>query len=489
VLDLIDGEATHPFLVMDLLYGETLAARLAREERLSVEETATILLPVVSALGAAHALGIIHRDLKPSNIFLCRDGSAHARVKVLDFGIAKWVGSDAAGSGLRTHTGTTLGTPCYMAPEQALNERQLDHRVDLWSLGVVLYECLSGIRPVEGENAAQMLLRLHVSGIYPIERLVPDIPEALALLIQCLLRRAPRQRPSDFCPVYDALQAFTQERPPRFGTPTLSPSQDLDANEHPSTLEPFASATPSVGPVSAPHQPPRSRRLMPRAWPAMTAAVILALGATLWIRSSTDLPPPPLVLDDFEDGDKLPKDPRFAIWQYFTFNPPAHEALTWFDADGHNSNHAIRLQWLANDPLDGKRQYPGAGLRSIAANGYVDLSPYTRFVFSHRYDGPGASGRLPISSTACRRDSFFVIGIHCSEFNTSYDFRVPVSETWTTRSVALADFREPEYLPPSGATLKQCLAVAEGLNFVIGAEVGDGECTSGILSLDDMSFR
>src|SRR5690606_370145 len=138
---------------------EPLSARLDREGALGLSETAEIMLPVLSAVGMAHARGIVHRDLKPENIFLCRP-TAHgsSRVRVLDFGIAKVtaVEGNMVHTGKLTQTGSVLGTPTYMAPEQVYGEKGVDHRADIWTLGIILYECLHGACPVQGENVGQV---------------------------------------------------------------------------------------------------------------------------------------------------------------------------------------------------------------------------------------------------------------------------------------------------------------------------------------------
>jgi eukaryotic-like serine/threonine-protein kinase len=242
ILDFMEGGTEPPVIVMELLHGETLAARLSREHALPLDETARVLLPVVSAVGTAHCRGIIHRDLKPANVFLSRKGGSEPVVKVLDFGIAKWVVLDAGESALRTQTGSTLGTPCYMAPEQAIGDRMVDHRVDIWSLGVIFYECLSGARPVEGENAAHMVMRLLSTGIIPIEQLVPTLPRNLAELIGRMLSREPAQRPEDLREVCAALAPLGRVSVPPFAEPrvqSLSPSN-----------EPLKSAERSAPPVS-----------------------------------------------------------------------------------------------------------------------------------------------------------------------------------------------------------------------------------------------
>jgi len=227
VLDFVEPGDEPPLLVMELLQGETLSAKLEREPVLSLEDTVGVLLPVVSAVGTAHSLGIIHRDLKPANIFLQQREGQEQVVKVLDFGIAKWVAQQPAGTGLRTQTGSTLGTPCYMAPEQAIGERSIDHTVDVWSLGIILYECLAGARPVEGENAVQMVMRLLNTGIMPIERVVPSLPGEMAQLIGRMLSRDARGRPTDLREVYDVLRKYGRVSAPTFAGPSRAIDGDL----------------------------------------------------------------------------------------------------------------------------------------------------------------------------------------------------------------------------------------------------------------------
>ncbi|HEY6462948.1 MAG TPA: serine/threonine-protein kinase, partial [Polyangiaceae bacterium] len=152
-----DDEGT-PVIAMELLSGQTLAQLLAQEGALSLGVTATLIAPVVSAVGTAHAARITHRDLKPDNIFLVGE-SARAVPIVLDFGIARLhgTGPDALASAALTTTGAVMGTPHYMAPEQIFGEHDVDHRADVWALGVILYECLAGRRPLPGANIGQVL--------------------------------------------------------------------------------------------------------------------------------------------------------------------------------------------------------------------------------------------------------------------------------------------------------------------------------------------
>jgi formylglycine-generating enzyme required for sulfatase activity len=221
VLALDDGT---PVLVMDLLEGESLAQLLRREGPLSIETFARRMLPVVSALSAAHAVGIVHRDLKPENVFLARQPDGDVRVMVLDFGIAKLTSpeGEAASTGVLTNTGTLLGTPSYMSPEQVLGERDIDHRADVWALGVIFYEALTGERPTHAETVGKVLRTILTGAIPPIRRAAPALPDDLAALVTRMLASARDDRPSDLREVADVLQrharlvvtAFAASGPP-----------------------------------------------------------------------------------------------------------------------------------------------------------------------------------------------------------------------------------------------------------------------------------
>jgi eukaryotic-like serine/threonine-protein kinase len=221
VFDVFEIDAETPVMVMELLSGETLGKRLSREGQLPLAEALAVLLPAVSAVGTAHALGVVHRDLKPDNLFLAQPAGSTSDVtvvKVLDFGIAK-LSSELSGETGVTESGTTLGTPCYMAPEQAMAERDLDHRVDLWAFGVILYETLSGARPVEGDSVGQVVKHLMTTGIMPLERVVPGLPPSLTELVTRLLSRDRHRRPEDMREVFDVLQKLTGVRARSFGAP------------------------------------------------------------------------------------------------------------------------------------------------------------------------------------------------------------------------------------------------------------------------------
>ncbi len=155
---------TTPFLVMELLQGESLAGCLEREKRLTPERTLAIITQVARALGRAHAAGIVHRDLKPDNVFLVREDDQEL-VKVLDFGIAKTPQSQFGG--METRTGVTMGTPYYMSPEQVEGKRAVDFRTDLWAMAVIASECMTGVRPFDGSTFGELLLNICARPIAP----------------------------------------------------------------------------------------------------------------------------------------------------------------------------------------------------------------------------------------------------------------------------------------------------------------------------------
>jgi len=149
-----------PYIAMEMLEGETLEDRLERLQVLPPLMTATIITHIARAIGKAHEAGIVHRDLKPGNVFLVKNDDEEI-AKVLDFGIAKiTTGALGAEGGVATRTGSVVGTPCYMSPEQALGNKSIDHRADLWSLGVIACECICGIRPFDSEALGDLIVQI-----------------------------------------------------------------------------------------------------------------------------------------------------------------------------------------------------------------------------------------------------------------------------------------------------------------------------------------
>ncbi len=185
-----DGSA---YIVMELMDGEPLSARLKRIGRLSVAQAATIARQAATALAAAHRAGIVHRDLKPDNVFLVPDEEVAGgeRVKLLDFGIAKLA---APGAASRTTTGAIMGTPLYMSPEQCEGARAVDHRTDLYALGCVLFEMVAGRVPFISDGVGGLIgMHLHVPPPR-LRELAPDAPAELEAIVARLLAKTPDDR-------------------------------------------------------------------------------------------------------------------------------------------------------------------------------------------------------------------------------------------------------------------------------------------------------
>jgi eukaryotic-like serine/threonine-protein kinase len=169
----VDGSV--PFIAMEVLDGESLATRLERVGRLPPLETARLMNHVARAMSRAHETGVVHRDLKPDNVYIVRNDEEEL-AKVLDFGVAKsslhGLGSTASSG---TRTGSVLGTPYYMSPEQAEGSKLVDQRTDIWAMGVIAYECLLGVRPFEAETLGSLLLAICAREI-PIPSRVGPVP-------------------------------------------------------------------------------------------------------------------------------------------------------------------------------------------------------------------------------------------------------------------------------------------------------------------------
>ena len=204
---LTSGQAAHSvYYTMPLVDGESLRERMSRERPMSVENVTRILEEVASALDYAHQLGIVHRDIKPENVMFFHDQAV-----VLDFGIGKALSaatsdeSDPAAARI-TRSGTTLGTPTYIPPEQAAGDPNLDHRADIYSLGVVAYEMLCGHPPFAGRNAAVVMAAHAHEAPQPIGQRRAGIPGSLAKIVMQCLEKDPGRRPQRAGEIVQALR-------------------------------------------------------------------------------------------------------------------------------------------------------------------------------------------------------------------------------------------------------------------------------------------
>ena len=279
VLDMGRAEDGTVYLVMELLEGETLKGRMRRAP-MTLDEIAGYLVPVMSAVAVAHKKGVVHRDLKPDNIFLAVD-DGRIVPKLLDFGIAK-IASGDSGS---TRTGMMVGTPQYMAPEQARGERDVGPPADVWSMGVVLYACLARRLPFQGDSTAALLAKLLVETPTPIAHVAPSVPRPITEVIDRALLRDPSQRFQSMAEMQAALErALAEARMP--GSVAAQPMPDVAAAatvaSGPAELSP--PTPPSWTPTPAPAAPHTDGRR--RGWRAGVAALVIAViaigGGAVW---------------------------------------------------------------------------------------------------------------------------------------------------------------------------------------------------------------
>jgi serine/threonine protein kinase len=247
------------FLVMELLRGASLRRRLSSSP-LSAHELVGVMLPVLRGVRAAHAAGVIHRDLKPDNVFLCvaSDGTAR-EPKVLDFGISKLRGQPQQGERL-TAEGSGLGTLAYMSPEQLADAASVDERTDIYALGVMLYEGLSGRLPFEADSSHALVLAIATLRPAPLRTLVKELDPALERIVTRAMAREARDRHPDAQSLIDELSSWLRAAP------------EL-ARTEPETA--------SVPPARALPRAPRWRGV---------ALLVASLGLSLWMAARASSP-------------------------------------------------------------------------------------------------------------------------------------------------------------------------------------------------------
>jgi serine/threonine-protein kinase len=318
-----------PYMVMEYLQGEDLCARLNREKRLSLEAAADIVLQVARVLRRAHEAGIIHRDLKPGNVFLVRGEDEDDIVKVLDFGLAKIPQSTSADD--MTQTGTLLGSPRYMSPEQARAMKNIDHRSDLWSLAVIAFRAITGALPFPGDEIADVLVKICAEPAPTPSSIDPALSPAIDRFFKRAFEHDPARRFQSAREFARELLAATTGR-----TPTLSSSPVLIGPVHaPQTRAAEASTTPTADEIrtgarlswiGTPGESPAGANLSSlqpdsgggprhRGWSRALAVVLLATSVGMVVRAmlvrGADRPPEAstgtaILADAIADGPSAP---------------------------------------------------------------------------------------------------------------------------------------------------------------------------------------
>src|SRR5712692_6706596 len=255
--DIDEAEDGRPFMVMEYIEGHSLQKLIDEGGPLPAMRVCAITKQVLAALDAAHHLGMVHRDIKPDNIVLI-DLPEGERAKVLDFGIAKLKEArlgETAGMTL-TGTGLVIGTPQYMSPEQAMGKRgdQLDGRSDLYSLGIVMYQMLTGELPFKADTTMEMLLAHMQRPPTPIKALRPDlqIPDSIAALVMKTLEKNPDLRPASAKALIEELDRAGAGRPSPVLAETVVASLRETVRVAPQLQTPPAASAPPVPPASAP---------------------------------------------------------------------------------------------------------------------------------------------------------------------------------------------------------------------------------------------
>ncbi|MEZ0310478.1 MAG: serine/threonine-protein kinase [Myxococcota bacterium] len=305
IIAVLDWNVTHgmPYMVMELLDGEDLGFRLARGP-MSVDEALPVINDIVAGLAAAHANGVVHRDLKPSNIFLCNVGAARPHVKLLDFGVSKVAWETT----LSTTSPKVLGSPRYMAPEQARGDSNIDARVDQFALGAVIYEMLSGQFAFDGESLTAVLYRVVHEHPTPLGTLAPHLPPHVIATVERAMAKNAADRFQDVAQLLQALRGeIVPDAPHR---PELKPPPAL-------TLKSAGDTQLLAGELA------KTSRVEPRLITGL-ALVAIALAVAVWrwaphesggeskptTATKVDTVPPPTPPPVTQETKQLPRDAK-----------------------------------------------------------------------------------------------------------------------------------------------------------------------------------
>jgi eukaryotic-like serine/threonine-protein kinase len=280
-----------PYMVMEFLEGNDLAAWLARSGPLPVAQAVDFVLQACIGVADAHALGIVHRDLKPANLFCVRRSDGRPSIKVLDFGISKM--TDAAGSGMSfTHTSAMMGSPLYMSPAQFRSSKNVDARTDIWALGAILFELVTGEPPFRAETVPELAIKIATEPPPRADSLRPNVPRGLATVVAQCLEREPERRHRDVAALALALAPFAASEAQPLALRVAGILGQSAQSGIPSAPTPEVShaeaRTASPLQYTSPEAPNRSRLALTI---ALLGGLIVAGGAGIsWWRASSVVP-------------------------------------------------------------------------------------------------------------------------------------------------------------------------------------------------------
>lgn len=310
IVDIFDvgTEEGVTYLVMELLEGEDLSARLKRTGALTAEQAVDLLVPVLSGLGIAHQHGVLHRDIKPANLVITRGPYGEEILKLVDFGIAKTSAVDTERD--LTHTGAIMGTPQYMSPEQVGAERHLDGRADQYSMGVILYQALAGQTPFTRSDSLYSIMSDVVHGRYkPLHQQAPHIPPDLCSVVEKAMATSPEDRFESAMHLGAALLPYASERVrlqlgPAFAEPQMELAQVPEA----AWVAPTGSTHHGPSRVMWPPATHRTRQLLAVGAAALLGAVGLWYGVQTEA-SSLEAPAPPTSAQALETAPPAESEP------------------------------------------------------------------------------------------------------------------------------------------------------------------------------------
>ena len=285
-------EEEMPYIVMELLDGEDLAARLEREHRLSLHAASKILTQAARGLQQAHDLGLVHRDLKPGNLFLARTAEGEI-LKIVDFGIAKATRASMVGPGDATSEGLLLGSPRYMSPEQARGHSSVDHRSDLWSLAVIVYRAITGERPFEGATVLDILFNICKGARREPSQVVSTLPPAVDRFFERALAIEPASR---FQTALEMAAEFARVVA-RSGSPEATEKTLVSATVPGEILtmpmpRPIEETLNVRGSVVSDIPPAPRARPRPRGWVVGAAITAVGIVCAAWVFRQGPTPPP-----------------------------------------------------------------------------------------------------------------------------------------------------------------------------------------------------